>query len=144
MHLCVVSKYIHMPSNCICMLLNFQGRQVCLQNAMVYFQSTFAYDWNKLVCIRTLRMHSYAFKTYSYTLKNICMVSIYFSSYTFLHSYAIVCQINISPLVNWTPPPPSRTPTPSFIYYSKYFFTPLPKLTISIQLFQYRNFNKYV
>ena len=104
MHSCVVSKYIRMPSNCIRMLLNFQGRQVCLQNAMVYFQSTFAYDWNKLLCIRTLRMLSYAFKTYSYTLKNISMVSIYFSSYTFLHSYAIMCQINVSPLVNWTTP----------------------------------------
>ena len=122
MHLCVVSKYIHMPSNCICMLLNFQGRQVCLQNAMVYFQSTFAYDWNKLVCIRTLRMHSYAFKTYSFTLKNICMVLIYFSSYTFLHSYAIVCQINISPLVNWTPPPPLAHPYPLVYLLFQIFF----------------------
>ena len=116
MHSCVVSKYIRMPSNCIRMLLNFQGRQVCLQNAMVYFQSTFAYDWNKLVCIRTLRMLSYAFKTYSYTLKNISMVSIHFSSYTFLHSYAIMCQINVSPLVNWTTPLPPRAPLPPRLF----------------------------
>ena len=55
------------------------------------------------------------------------------------------CQINVPPLVNFrifSNPPKNAYLDPSHVYliFQIFFYSPVPKLTISIQIFQYQNF----
>ena len=62
------------------------------------------------------------------------------------HIYTLVCQINVPPprlliFEFFSNPPSHALLDPTLFIIPNIFYSPIPKLTISIQLFQYQNFS---